>query len=60
VDLFIGRTGGKPDVRQPRTAIRGDEFRECMVSAFSNVTFERPSSGPTVISYSLRFELEGG
>ena len=57
VDLFIGRAGGKPDVRQPRTAMGGSEFRDCMVTAFSNVSFERPRAGPTVISYSLRFEL---
>lgn len=59
VDLFIGRAGGKPDVRQPRTAMGGTEFRECMVTAFSSVSFERPKAGPTVISYSLRFELSG-
>jgi hypothetical protein len=57
VDLFIGRGGGKPEVRQPRTAMGGTEFRDCMVSAFSSVSFERPKAGPTVISYSLRFEL---
>ena len=57
VDLFIGRTGGNPEVRQPRTAMRGTDFRECMVTAFSSVSFERPKAGPTVISYSLKFEL---
>jgi hypothetical protein len=60
VDLFIGRAGGKPDVRQPRTAIRGDGFRQCMIDAFSNVEFDRPRAGPTVISYSLKFELVSG
>jgi hypothetical protein len=57
VDLFIGRAGGRPEVRQPRTVIKGSEFRECMVAAFSKVVFDKPARGATVISYSLRFEL---
>lgn len=60
VDLFIARAGGKPQVRQPRTGIRGSEFRQCMIDAFSNVQFERPKAGPTVISYSVKFELSSG
>ena len=57
VDLFIGRDGGKPDVRQPRTGIKGAKFRDCMLAAFNTVSFEKPKAGPTVISYSLRFDL---
>jgi hypothetical protein len=60
IDLFIARAGGKPEVRQPRTAIKGAEFRECMLNAFSTVHFEKPKAGPTVISYSLKFELIEG
>lgn len=58
VDLFIRRDGGKPDVRQPRTGMRGTEFRQCVVRAFEQVEFAKPPRGPTVISYSLRFKLE--
>jgi hypothetical protein len=56
-DLFIGRDGGKPDVRQPRTGMKGAKFRECMLAAFKAIEFEKPKAGPTVISYSLRFDL---
>jgi hypothetical protein len=55
VDLFIGREGGKPDVRQPRTGMAGPEFRRCMLDTFESIEFGRPERGPTVISYSLRF-----
>ncbi|MFC1642272.1 hypothetical protein ACFL5O_06240 [Myxococcota bacterium] len=59
VDLLIGRNGGKPDVRQPRTGTGGVGFRECMVGAFARTRFPKPARGPTVISYSMRFTLEG-
>jgi len=57
VDLFIKRTGGHPEVRQPRTGMQGVDFRRCVVEAFESVEFERPRHGPTVISYSIRFEV---
>ena len=57
-DLAIGREGGKPTVRQPRTAL-GAAFGECMVGAFSRINFPRPPRGPTVISYSVRFAIGG-
>lgn len=57
VDLFIKREGGEPEVRQPRTSMQGEAFRECVVDAFESVVFERPARGPTVISYSLKFEV---
>lgn len=56
VDLYIGRHGGKPEVRQPRTIIKGKAFRDCMIDAFGNIDFQRPKK-PTVISYSVRFEV---
>ena len=58
VDLFIGRGGGTPEVRQPRTGMKGQKFRECMVEAFGAVEFEKPRL-PTVISYSVRFRVGG-
>lgn len=56
VDLYVGRHGGKPEVRQPRTIMKGKAFRDCMLQVFSSIEFHRPEK-PTVISYSLRFEI---
>lgn len=58
VDLRIGRDGGKAKVEQPRTGMKANEFRECVLGVFKNVTFERPPKGPTVVSYSLKFSLD--
>lgn len=57
VDLFIKREGGAPEVRQPRTSMKGEGFRECVIDVFESVVFDRPAKGPTVISYSLKFEV---
>ncbi len=57
VDLFIGRDGGKPELRQPRTGMKGNAFRDCVKTAFASVEFEKPPKGPTVVSYSVRFKL---
>lgn len=57
VDLFIKREGGAPEVRQPRTSMQGEAFRACVIDVFESVAFERPAKGPTVISYSLKFEV---
>ena len=56
VDLTIDKAGGAPRVEEPRTAIAGDAFRDCMLRAFSAVVFEPPGK-PLVVSYSLRFSL---
>jgi len=57
VDLFIKREGGEPEVRQPRTSMQGEAFRACVADVFESVVFDRPARGPTVISYSLKFEV---
>ncbi|MCA9599927.1 MAG: hypothetical protein KC776_41770 [Myxococcales bacterium] len=57
VDMLIKRAGGHPEVKQPRTGMKGSEFRDCMVKAFQNIEFEKPQRGPTMISYSVRFKL---
>jgi hypothetical protein len=57
VDLRIGRNGGKARVQQPRTGMGGKEFRDCVLRVFSEVKFDKPPRGPTVISYSLRFTV---
>lgn len=56
VDLRVGRNGGKPEVRQPRTGMKGKGFRDCMVSAFQGIDLPAPHK-PLVFSYSLRFRV---
>jgi hypothetical protein len=58
-DLAIGREGGNPKIKQPRTAMGGAAFQECMLGAFSRINFPKPPRGPTGISYSLRFSIGG-
>lgn len=57
IDLHIARAGGRARVEQPRTALRGADFRACLSSVFESVEFQKPKRGPTTISYSLRFRL---
>ncbi|MCB9587230.1 MAG: hypothetical protein H6718_17660 [Polyangiaceae bacterium] len=58
VDLKIGRSGGHPDVSQPRTSMKGQAFRDCVIGVFKSVEFDKPPKGPTVISYSVRFSAK--
>jgi len=55
VDLKIGRAGGKAKVTEPRTAIKGEGFKDCVVKVFEEIEFRKPRKGDTVVSYSLRF-----
>lgn len=55
VDLRIERDGGKAAVSHPRTALKGDGFKECVLAVFESVDFEKPKGGTTTVSYSLRF-----
>ena len=57
VDLHIARAGGHPSLEQPRTALRGPEFRACLNRVFESVAFQKPKHGSTTLSYSLRFTL---
>jgi len=57
VDLHIARAGGHARLEQPRTVLRGAEFRACLTSVFEAVEFQKPKKGATTISYSLRFQL---
>ena len=57
IDLHIARGGGHPRLEQPRTAMRGPDFRACVIAAFESVEFEKPKHGPTTISYSLHFTV---
>ena len=58
VDLRIPGQGGKPTIQAKRTAMGGEEFRKCVLDVFARVEFQPPARGPTVISYSVRFELD--
>jgi hypothetical protein len=55
VDLVIERDGGKAEVSNPRTSLRGEPFRACVMSAFEAIDFAKPRGGKTKVSYSLRF-----
>jgi hypothetical protein len=57
VDLHVGRSGGHPRIEQPRTSLRGADFRACLGGVFESVDFQKPKHGPTTLSYSLRFTL---
>jgi len=56
VDLYIPSSGKEPKVRDVRTSLRGEEFERCAVAAFERLTFAPPPRGPTVVSYSVRFD----
>jgi hypothetical protein len=55
IDLAIERDGGKAQVSKPRTGIKGEAFRACVVGVFESVEFRKPRGGKTVASYSVRF-----
>jgi hypothetical protein len=55
VDLKIGKDGGKAKVTEPRTALKGAGFKQCVVKVFEGIEFRKPRGGATVVSYSLRF-----
>ena len=55
LDLHIDHAGGKATTSHPRTALKGEGFKECMVSAFEAIDFEKPKGGTTTVSYSVRF-----
>jgi hypothetical protein len=56
VDLVVPLEGGRPQVAQPRTAIRGDAFKACMLKVFETLKF-KPQRRATAVSYSLKFNV---
>lgn len=58
VDLKIPNHGGKPELQQVRTAMKGEPLRECLQNAFRGISFGPPPKGPTVVSVSVRFTLD--
>jgi len=59
VDLYVGKSGGAPEVRGSRQKMGDAEFDECMKQAFGAIEFHEPER-PTVLSYSIFFELDDG
>ncbi len=55
VDLLIPHEGGKAEVTNPRTAIKGEGFEGCVVDVFEGIDFLKPKTGKTMVSYSVRF-----
>lgn len=55
VDLLIPTRGGRAELKDLRTALRGDQFDDCIRKAFLAVQFPRIQR-PTMISYSMLFE----
>jgi len=57
-DLRVAAEGGKAKVEQPRTKLRGEAFRACMIKSFESARFDPPSSGRAiVVSYSVKFSF---
>ena len=56
IDLLVPAEGGHPATSNVRTALPGNAFRECMITAFESVEFARPKRGRTKLSYALRLE----
>ncbi len=55
VDLYVPAGGGSGKVRQVRTGMKGQAFRDCSVSTFESATFGKPPKGAAVVSISIRF-----
>lgn len=61
VDLHVPRAGGNARVRDVRSRLTGERFRQCMERAFTAIKLAPPSSGQdTMVSYSVLFKPEGG
>ncbi|HEX6275344.1 MAG TPA: hypothetical protein VFZ53_20025 [Polyangiaceae bacterium] len=57
-DLRVASEGGRAKVDQPRTKLKGEAFRACMIKAFESARFEPPPSGrAVVVSYSVKFSF---
>ena len=52
---MIPGEGGRPKVKDFRTAIHGKEFKKCVTKVFNKIEFPA-GDRPTMISYSMLFE----
>lgn len=55
IDLRIPRDGGKAQLTKPRSTLKDEPFKECVIHTFEGIDFLKPRGGETVVSYSLRF-----
>lgn len=55
LDLKIDKAGGKVEIQKFKSALKGEGFEECIREAFLAIDFEKPKTGTTIVSYSLRF-----
>jgi hypothetical protein len=55
IDLRIPRDGGKAQLTKPRSTLKDEPFKECVIHTFEGIEFLKPRGGETVVSYSLRF-----
>ncbi len=55
IDLHIPRAGGRAAVKKLKSGVEGEGFADCVRAIFEKIDFERPKTGETVVSYSLRF-----
>jgi hypothetical protein len=58
IDLLVPKEGGHAETSNPRTALKGDAFRACVIEVFEGVAFDPPKRGSTKLSYALAFEPE--
>ncbi len=58
VDLYVPTRGGHPEVRAVRQRLGDESFENCMVHAFEQISLP-PQERPTMLSYSLRFDVKG-
>jgi hypothetical protein len=58
VDLRIDKAGGKAELRKFKSALEGEGFEACVREVFAAIDFEKPKTGTTVVSYSLKFTPE--
>lgn len=55
VDLHIPREGGKASLKNPRSTLKDEPFKTCVIGVFDAIVFLKPRTGETIVSYSLRF-----
>lgn len=56
VDIRIPGQGGPAKVTNPRSGLKGEGVKECMVSVFQGVEFaKQPNGQPRMVSFSVEF-----
>lgn len=54
IDLLVPKDGGRAEVTNPRTGLKGEGLTECLVAVFERIEFQTPRHGATKLSYSVR------